>query len=262
MARSAKWKQRRAARSASNEAQQDAGGGYTSVRSAYEHVGPSQFYAEHGEEYSNPHGAVLTSLLQQALSSWASSGLLGLESCSHGCGSGGSSRPWRVLDLACGGGEASLALEEWWSRCSTSTKGCQPSGGPKRDESMRLEIEACDPYTAALYCRKTGRQAETWSFEELAAGVLVADGRPPFDLVLASFCLHLLSPEQLCQTLGALAKSSRLLLVATPHKRGLVTIEEHLGWRPLAEPLTAIDRTNEGATRHRVRVQLYRMQAL
>ena len=120
--------------------QQDAGGGYTSVRSAYEHVGPSQFYAEHGEEYSNPHGAVLTSLLQQALSSWASSGLLGLESCSHGCGSGGSSRPWRVLDLACGGGEASLALEEWWSRCSTSTKGCQPSGGPKRDESILKEL--------------------------------------------------------------------------------------------------------------------------
>lgn len=74
------------------------------------------------------------------------------------------------------------------------------------------------------------------------AGVL--DERPPYDLVLASFCLHLLDKSFVATTLSALARSARLLVVLSPHKRPV--IDESLGWRQLGE-LTA----------NRVRVRLY-----
>ena len=55
----------------SNEPRQtDAGGGFASVRGAYEQIGPDEFYTQHGLQYSNPHGAVLESTLREALTTW------------------------------------------------------------------------------------------------------------------------------------------------------------------------------------------------
>ena len=251
----------------SNEPRQtDAGGGFASVRGAYEQIGPDEFYTQHGLQYSNPHGDVLEST-RERLQPWTDLVV--------------AQKRLRVLDIACGGGEASLALEGWWrTRLSSSGGGSsearqrQPDGSSKRDGSSvglgtvagkrkerdggldGLEIVACDPYTAALYEQKTGRPAEAWSFEDVASGIL--DRGAPYDLVLASFCLHLLPPERLRATLEGLAKAARLLLVATPHKRGLAAIGEHSSWLAAAAPIVGVDKTSEGSTKHRVRVRLFR----
>ena len=62
-----------------------------------------------------------------------------------------------------------------------------------------------------------GRAAYRWSFEDVAGGVL--DERPPYDLIVASFALHLVEASYLYTTLSALARSSRALIILTPHKR-------------------------------------------
>ena len=120
MPRSQKWRMRR-----SNEPRQtDAGGGFASVRGAYEQIGPDEFYTQHGLQYSNPHGAVLESTLREALTTWTDLVV--------------AQKRLRVLDIACGGGEASLALEGWWrTRLSSSGGGSSGSGGgsSKRDGS-------------------------------------------------------------------------------------------------------------------------------
>jgi len=78
----------------------DAAGGYPSVRGAYDELGPDRFYQVHGSTYRNPHEPVLNTALSLALSEWDDGGLL---------------RPAlrRVLDLACGSGEATIGFARW-----------------------------------------------------------------------------------------------------------------------------------------------------
>jgi SAM-dependent methyltransferase len=241
MPRSARWKQRRQTTASASD---DAGGGYTSLRSAYEAVGAADFYEAYGGIYHNPHEELLRNSLVAALDAWSAANALG--PCQ------------RVLDLACGGGEATLAFEAWKSASGPSTAqppaaaAASPNKG-KRKQQDRTEIEACDPFTAARYEERTGRAANDWSFADVAGGVL-RDRR--FDLVIASFCLHLLPPDALAATLRELARSSRLLLIATPHKRPAVGEQE--GWTMCADEFRLTDSTAEGATRHRVRCRLYR----
>ena len=248
MGRSVRWKQRRSNLTADDV--DDAGGGYSSLRAAYEKVGPSQFYAAHGCEYSNPHADLLDRALVQAFSAFDSAGALGPRE-------GG---VWRALDLACGGGEATLALSRWWEHsrgggaCDDDDGGGDGKRKKKRRRGAALEIDACDPYTADRYAQKTGGRAEPWSFDDVARGAL--ETRQPYDLTLASFCLHLLDEEALRATLGALARRSRLLCVASPFKKPAID-EASTGWRRVGPEVVEHNQTNEGATRHRVRVRLY-----
>lgn len=235
----------------------DAGGGFKDIRAAYEQLGAQKFYARYGEAYTNPHQHVLEETLTQGLDAWAASGVL-------------SAFPWRILDLACGGGEASSIIDSWCKRhgdatSSTSNRSTHLTTSGKRkvrDHNAQacVHIDACDPYTAPLYESKTGRRAEHWSFADVAAGVLEQQHRPPYDIVVASFCLHLLEPASLRATLGALARSARLLLVATPHKHGLAAIEQSSAWTPVVDAIVGADMTSEGSARHRVRVRLFRSQ--
>ena len=236
MPRSSKWRQRRDASTAD-----DVGGGHSSVREAYDVLGAAGFYAEHGTEYTNPHEQLLQSGLQAALDSWRAA----LDVDAH--------RPFRALDLACGGGEASLALESWWRRVF--------------GDAVVLVVDACDPYTGPLYKERTGRVAQNWSFEDVANGVLDrsqsqnADALTApayYDLVLASFCLHLLEPPALHATLSALSRVSRLLLIATPFKRP----EVGTSWLRVLNEVVQSDEFEasggaKGSTRHRVRLRLY-----
>ena len=171
MGRSELWRKRK--QRPSEEAPDNAGGGYSSVRSAYEDLGAQPFYAAHGKDYSNPHEAVLSAAFSIALDGWHARGLLRTDG--------------RVLDLACGGGEATMAYKSWLA---------------EKAPDAHVSIEACDPYTAARYAQRTGVVAESWSFSEIADGQL--DGRPPYELVIASFCLHLLEDVPLHRTLNAL----------------------------------------------------------
>ena len=108
-----------------------------------------------------------------------------------------------VLDLAAGSGEATLAL--------------RGLGAGK--------IDGCDPYLFAQYERRTGKPAERFSFEDVAAGALA--GRA-CSLIVCSFALHLAAPSRLpgvCQQLSVIAPA---LLILTPHKRP--ELQEAWGW--------------------------------
>ena len=155
----------------SNSTKGDSGtsGGFSSVRGAYEAMGAPAFYKAHGAEYTNPHAPLLFSCMRNALQRWVV--------------------PWpmpavHVLDLACGGGEATLAFEAAMKEVITPPRAVQ--------------TEACDPYTHACYEARTGRRCHRWSFGDIANGQLDSrcSAAGPFDVVLASFCLHLLEGKE------------------------------------------------------------------
>lgn len=172
-----------------------------SVRARYERHGAAAYYREHAADYVNPHEPEIGHALGLARSKWA----LDL---SH------------VLDLACGGGEATLALRALGAAC----------------------IDGCDPYLFDLYQRRTGTPAERFSFEEIAAGALAGRG---YSLIVCSFALHLAEPSRLAAVCYQLSLASPALLVLTPHKRPLLRPE--WGWRLEGEFVWA-----------RVRTRLYR----
>lgn len=153
------------------------------IRHAYERYGPAEFYRSFGADYRNPHEEAIGNALQEAMARWR-------PDLSH------------VLDLACGSGEATLAL--------------RPLAG---------SIDGLDPYTYEAYLARTGQRAERWSFEQIAAGAL--EGRR-YSLIVCSFALHLLERSRLPLLCRQLSRVAPALLVLTPHKRP--EIASSWGW--------------------------------
>ena len=148
------------------------------IRGEYEAHGVSGYYAAHGDRYRNPHEAIIGRVLGRVVREWH----LDLEA---------------VLDLACGSGEATLALRELGAR----------------------RIEGVDPHTGAAYLERTGQVAAPHRFEEIAAGALA--GRC-YSLIVCSFALHLLDESWLPALLfhlRAICQPGGKLLIITPHKR-------------------------------------------
>ena len=172
-----------------------------SVRARYERHGAEAYYREHAADYVNPHEPEVAHALGLAKSTW------GLDLS-------------RVLDLACGGGEATLALRELGAG----------------------HIDGCDPYLFDLYERRTGTPAERFSFADVAAGALA--GRA-YSLVVCSFALHLAEPSRLPALCYQLSLASQVMLVLTPHKRP--ELRPDWGWTLKGEFVWA-----------RVRTRLYR----
>jgi SAM-dependent methyltransferase len=160
-----------------------------SIRGEYEKHGASDYYSKFGATYRNPHESSVRRSIQLAIEKW---------------------RPdlFRVLDLAAGSGEATLALRE---------------RGAGR-------VDGIDPYTAEAYRQRTGRAAETFSFEDVAAGVLT--GRA-YTLVVCSFALHLCEPSRLPAVAYQLSLVAPALLILTPHKRPHLRPE--WGWELVGE---------------------------
>jgi SAM-dependent methyltransferase len=171
------------------------------IRSAYERYGVAGFYQRFGDTYRNPHEAAIRTALPLALTRWD----LALD---------------RVLDLACGSGEITLALQEL---------GCS-------------SIDGIDPYTYQAYAERTGRTAERYTFEQIAAGALA--GRA-YDTIVCSFALHLLALSRLPALAAQLSLIGDALLVLTPHKRPQLLPE--WGWSCVDELIV-----------ERVRVRYYR----
>lgn len=162
-------------------------------RHRYAGDGPDGYYRAHGDDYRNPHQPAVVAAIEYAVTHWSA------EARPDGV------RFARVLDLAAGGGEATLAL---------------------RRLVPEAEMEACDPYTAALYQRRTGRPCQTWSFEAIATGeVQVAD----YSCIVASCALHLAGESWLPPLCLALARAARDLLVITPLTRP--EVRRAWGWR-------------------------------
>jgi SAM-dependent methyltransferase len=160
------------------------------IRQAYKQHGVHGYYEQFGDAYRNPHEPAIHSTFQEGLSRWQ----VDLS---------------RVLDLACGSGEITLALLE---------AGC-------------TEIDGIDPYTAEAYRARTGRRAETFTFEQIAEGVL--EGRR-YSLIVCSYALHLLPTSRLPVLAYQLTRIASALIVLTPHKRP--NLRPAWGWR-LADEL-------------------------
>ena len=155
------------------------------IRDEYVEFGPEEYYAEWGSEYRNPHEDSLRSAIAQAHQQWA----LDLT---------------KVLDLACGSGEATLELQELGA----------------------TEIEGADPYTGDAYFQRTGEHALPLTFEQIATGELA---ERTYTLIVCSYALHLLEPSRLPALLWRLAESAPQLLILSPHKRPV--IPRDCGWR-------------------------------
>ncbi|MDJ1168041.1 methyltransferase domain-containing protein [Roseofilum sp. BLCC_M154] len=155
-----------------------------SIRQAYETWGVEEFYQQQGSTYRNPHEAKIGQVLAQGLVDVPRKGL-------------------RVLDLACGSGEVTLALRELgWE-----------------------DIEGIDPYTQQAYLGRTGQVAEGFRFEEIEQGVLW--GRE-YGLIVCSFALHLVERSRLPTLVYQLSWIGDRLMVITPHKRP--DIDSQWGW--------------------------------
>ncbi len=171
------------------------------IRGQYERHGSEGYYRRFGRDYRNPHEPIVRESILSALARW---------------------RPdlSRVLDLAAGSGEATLALSE---------------AGAGR-------VDGVDPYTFEAYSRRTGRVAERMTFDQIAAGALA--GRK-YSLIVCSFALHLCQSSRLPGLACQLALISPALLVLTPHKRP--EIRSAWGWQLEGEFLS-----------ERVRTRMYR----
>jgi len=173
----------------------------SAIRAAYERYGVDGFYQRFGGSYRNPHERAIRAALRSVVGRWALPA-------------------GRLLDLACGSGEVTLALREWGSTA----------------------IDGIDPYTFQAYAERTGQAAERFTFEQIAAGALA--GRS-YGTIVCSFALHLVALSRLPALATQLSLIGEALLLLTPHKRPQLRAE--WGWECADELLV-----------ERVRARLYR----
>ena len=144
-------------------------------RGKYGTQGVERYYRGEGQTYRNPHEAAIASILEASFEKWAL-------------------RPGLILDLACGSGEVTLALNNMGF----------------------LNVVGMDPFTEEAYCSRTGKRAERLAFEDIEAGQLT--GRF-YDLIICSYALHLVAPSRLPRLMYQLSFLTPQLIIITPHKR-------------------------------------------
>jgi len=179
------------------------------IRPRYEELGMEGFYSSHGATYRNPHEPAIREIIGQAIERW-------------------NPDLSNVLDLACGSGEATLAIK------NSVTDG------------RSIRISGIDPYTAAAYLERTGLPAEQISFEGIAEGALA--GRS-YSLIVCSFAMHLIDRSWLPALLAQLAQISENLWILTPHKRP--EIRPEWGWMPTGEMV-----------HKRIRIRQYKVKSI
>jgi SAM-dependent methyltransferase len=101
---------------------------------------------------------------------------------------------YRVLDLGAGGGEVTSAL--------------QAAG--------ITDCVGCDPYTFDLYEQKTGARCLRLGFMDIIKGGELGQ---PYDLIIASFSMHLCPQKDLYSLCEALFRVAPMIVIITPHKR-------------------------------------------
>jgi SAM-dependent methyltransferase len=148
----------------------------SSIRGEYVALGVERYYREKGRDYRNPHEQRLGRALRAVLAPLQ----LSLST--------------RVLDLACGSGEVTLVLGELGFS----------------------DVEGADPHTAAAYLARTGKVAQSLSFEDIEADALLSQ---QYGLIVCSFALHLVAAARLPRVVYQLSRSTPLLLLLSPHKR-------------------------------------------
>lgn len=155
-----------------------------SIRSKYKQFGVKDFYTFHGGDYKNPHEPAIRESIDFIYNNWD------LDYTN-------------VLDLACGKGEVTKALDLYGVR----------------------DIEAADGYLSAEYTKNTGRKCYAMTFDDIIRGSLRGKN---YSLVICSYALHLLEESKLPVFLLQLPEITDNLLILSPHKKPY--IKESWGW--------------------------------
>ncbi len=98
-----------------------------------------------------------------------------------------------VLDFAAGGGEVASTLHRLGAK----------------------NIVGCDPFTHALFERKTGLPCLQLSFKDVIRQGLSGQ----YSLIVSSFAMHLCPLKELFPLTWNLLQAAPLLVIITPHKR-------------------------------------------
>ncbi|OBZ71660.1 Uncharacterized protein C17A5.05c [Grifola frondosa] len=220
------------------------------MRANYTDHGVDEYYRRVGATYRNPHYPGIRSCIILWLNKWWEKELVRMES-----------DKFLVLDLACGSGEVTAAVLDWWQLGRVAYSDQQSLGPPARRNGARPppigpdlpkpSILAADPYTAQAFHTRTGLYAAQHSFRDIAEGALTNmipisppvshDGSssghgapsmetPVVEMVICSFALHLIEkPSELFTLLRELSTKCRWLVVLAPHKKP--DIKDGWGWR-------------------------------
>ncbi|KAJ5077981.1 methyltransferase [Anaeramoeba ignava] len=148
------------------------------IRTQYEKYGVENFYLNQGKNYRNPHEEGIIEGIKEGNRIWN----FDLR---------------RILDLACGSGEATLVFQDI---------GCK-------------SITATDPFTGKAFKERVGFDCLSFSFEDIIEGVF---DKERFTLIVCSFAMHLLDKSKLMILTSKLAFISDFLLILTPHKRPII----------------------------------------
>ncbi|WP_462315715.1 class I SAM-dependent methyltransferase [Methanobrevibacter sp.] len=136
----------------------------------YKKHGVDAFYRLHGHDYENPHIDIVENLLKSAKEEWNING--------------------DILDLCCGSGEVSHALED-------------------------CNVDGIDPYTKELYEANTGNDCIRMTFKDI-----VEEGiGKRYDFVVCSYAMHLCERSMLPMLLYRICEVTGNLIVITPHKK-------------------------------------------
>ncbi|KNE72267.1 hypothetical protein AMAG_16754 [Allomyces macrogynus ATCC 38327] len=224
----------------------------SSMRENYGTMGVDGYYTHVARTYRNPHFAAIQQCLATLLDQIAL--VAGQPSDDSRWPSDSAPEPvplrvraWRVLDLAAGSGEATIALEAWISARSRAPAANSNAAIARRNATAAAvtpilaragapTVDACDPYTAPAYADRVGRdECRPWSFEDISDGCL--EDLPVYDVVVCSFALHLVDPpSKLYGVLTSLARRAKYLVILSPHKKPVV--DEKMGWDTVLDVYT------------------------
>lgn len=146
------------------------------IRKMYETKGVCAFYKEYANSYTNPHQKYIEHHLSTHLKPFINGS---------------------VLDLCCGSGEVTNAIQQF--------------------ENV-THIEGTDLYTSQLYKNNTQCTSTNLSFDDILNHGLPSQ----YDTIICSFALHLCPNSKLPIVLWRLAQSSNTLIILTPHKNPVI----------------------------------------
>jgi len=221
----------------------------SSMRANYE-LGVEQYYRKVGSTYRNPHFPGVQLCVFAWLNRWWEM------ECENSCPD-----PPLIFDMACGSGEVTVSVKEWWntgrqeqlqSQAQHFTEGPIIQVPRRKASSIlthtpNLQIIAADPYTSVAYMDRTSLPCAPLSFRDIANGALpplpqtqrlnpgndgylVEPSEPlEIDMVICSFALHLTdNSSELFALLWELSIKSRWFVILAPHKKP--EIKDGWGW--------------------------------
>lgn len=193
----------------------------------YNRLGVDRYYELHARDYRNVHFPEIVTAVRVLMNTFQQ----------RGFGHSKNNNRISVLDLACGSGEATLALKAW--------QRAHRASAPETQQVETLQVDGADPFTGPAYEERTGQTAASYSFDDVAGGCLT-EKQLEYDLCVCSFAMHLLQDKSsLWCTLSALARSCNFLALLSPHKKPEVAPSS--GWQLEYE-----------SVQERVRIRLFR----